>query len=132
MFYKPDPKYVVQIVQYVYPTKETGTDQKSVRVYQHNLDDTHKRTGYDDIYGNDGGVFLRLIKIAHQNYHNVDEVLISHSAKKIDFVLSHDCNMLAISVVEGKQTFIKVLSCNDHKVTEMFENYKNKVFKYQY
>jgi len=86
MFYIPDPTYVLQIVQYVYPTTKHGIDP--VKVYQHNLNDTHTKTGFDDIYGNDGGVYLKLVKIEHKNFHYLNEVMISTQAKKIDFVLS--------------------------------------------
>jgi hypothetical protein len=40
--------------------------------------------------------------------------------------------MLAVSYVEGKFTYIKIVTCNNHKVEEMLENYENKNFKYEY
>lgn len=118
-------------MQYIYPNSDKNI-KKPVKVYQHNLDDTHVRTDYKDIYGNDGGVYLKLVKIAHQNHHYLKEIKISSNAKKIDFVLSQDNNMLAISYVEDNMTYIKVLSCKDNKVVEMFENFENNVFSYEY
>ena len=40
--------------------------------------------------------------------------------------------MLAISYVVGEQTFIKVLSCQDNKVEDMFKNLEDKKFEYEF
>ena len=40
--------------------------------------------------------------------------------------------MLAISYVDGKITYIKVVSCKNNNPRELIENYKNGEFTYEY
>ncbi len=68
MFYKPDPQYIIQVVQYVYPEKSEG-----VKVFQHNLDGKSEIKGFDDIYNSKNGAYLKLVKIKHGELHTVGE-----------------------------------------------------------
>ena len=64
------------MVQYVYPDKSEG-----VLVFQHNLDGKSMMTNFDNIYNSNYGAYLKLTRVAHGEFHTVNEIQISKTAK---------------------------------------------------
>ena len=95
LFYKPKPKNIIQIVQYIYPDK-----QEEVKVFQHYLDGNSFMTEFDDIYDGHFGAYLKLVSVDHGELHTVAELPISSTSKKIGVAFSEDYSQLAISYVE--------------------------------
>lgn len=54
------------MVQYVYPEKSEG-----VQVFQHMLDGRSEMRNFDDIYNSNYGAYLKLLKVAHGEFHTI-------------------------------------------------------------